>query len=118
MPAPPPSAARSRTRCRPGCHAPKCLCRTARSPPGTGTRSGAGCLARPAVRETLSQAQDSLVSWVAQWLATLGSPEPQEYCRVLFDYLDGMMFHQVVLPRAYFDPEAGIRLVLGALLQR
>ncbi|WDV53025.1 TetR family transcriptional regulator [Streptomyces coeruleorubidus] len=75
-------------------------------------------LARPAVRAPLSRAQDSLISWVAQWLATLGSPEPQEHCRVLFDYLDGMMFHQVVMPRAHFDPEPGIRLVLGALVQR
>ncbi|MFI7014446.1 hypothetical protein [Streptomyces sp. NPDC050164] len=75
-------------------------------------------LARPAVRAPLSRAQDSLISWAAQWPATLGSPEPQEHCRVLFDYLDGMMFHQVVLPRAHFGPEPGIRLVLGALLQR
>ncbi|MEU4486278.1 hypothetical protein [Streptomyces purpurascens] len=38
--------------------------------------------------------------------------------RVLFDCLDGMMFRQVVLPQQHFDPEPGIRLVLGAPLQR
>lgn len=75
-------------------------------------------LARPAVREPLSRAQESLISWVAQWLATLGSAQPQAHCRVLFDYVDGLMFHQVVLPREHFDPDPGIRLVLGALLQR
>ncbi|MBR8642608.1 TetR family transcriptional regulator [Streptomyces tuirus] len=75
-------------------------------------------LARPAVREPLSRAQDSLITWVSQWLATLGSPDPREHCRLLFDYLDGMIFHQVVLPQENFDPEPGIRLVLGALLQR
>ncbi|MFC9506449.1 TetR/AcrR family transcriptional regulator [Streptomyces sp. NPDC057002] len=75
-------------------------------------------LARPDVRAPLSHAQESLISWVSQWLTTLGSPEPREHCRVLFDYLDGMIFHQVSLPQPHFDPEPGIRLVLGALLRR
>ncbi|MET9765046.1 TetR family transcriptional regulator [Streptomyces sp. NPDC006372] len=75
-------------------------------------------LARPAVRDPLGRAQEALINWVSQWLATLGSPAPHAHCRVLFDHLDGMIFHQVVLPRDDFDPEPGIRLVLGALLQR
>ncbi|MFI6373925.1 TetR/AcrR family transcriptional regulator [Streptomyces sp. NPDC050546] len=75
-------------------------------------------LARPDVREPLSRAQDSLINWVSQWLAALGSPAPREHCRVLFDYLDGMIFHQVALPQDHFDPEPGIRLVLSALLHR
>ncbi|MFB7918886.1 TetR/AcrR family transcriptional regulator [Streptomyces sp. NPDC056061] len=73
-------------------------------------------IVRPAVREPLSRARESLIELTSKWLADLGSPAPREHCRILFDYLDGLMFNQIVMPDAEFDPEPGIRTVLGAFL--
>jgi DNA-binding transcriptional regulator YbjK len=72
--------------------------------------------ARPAVRESLNRAQQSLIELTSKWLGALGSPTPEEHCRILFDYLEGLTFHQVTLPRDDFDPAPGIRTVLEALL--
>ncbi|WP_369201592.1 TetR/AcrR family transcriptional regulator [Streptomyces sp. PU-14G] len=73
-------------------------------------------LVRPTVREPLGRARESMIELTSTWLARLGSPEPLEHCKVLFDYLDGLIFNQVVLPQEQFDPELGIRTVLSALL--
>ncbi|MFF3735600.1 TetR/AcrR family transcriptional regulator [Streptomyces sp. NPDC002476] len=73
-------------------------------------------IVRPAVREPLSRARESLIELTSKWLADLGSPAPREHCRILFDYLDGLMFHQVAMPEADFAPEPGIRTVLSAFL--
>ncbi|MFF4764620.1 hypothetical protein ACFY4A_41225, partial [Streptomyces sp. NPDC001292] len=73
-------------------------------------------IVRPAVREPLSRARESLIELTSKWLADLGSPAPREHCRILFDYLDGLIFHQVAMPEPDFDPKLGIRTVLGAFL--
>lgn len=75
-------------------------------------------IARPSVREPLVRGRESLVRWSAQWLRAAGSPEPEEHCRVLFDLLDGMMFHQITLPADDFRAEPAIRRVLPAFLPR
>ncbi|MFG3259742.1 TetR/AcrR family transcriptional regulator [Streptomyces sp. NPDC048172] len=73
-------------------------------------------LARPAIRGPLSRAQASLITLMSPWLEALGSPTPVAHCRTLFDYLDGVIFHQVTLPTEDFDPSPGIRTVLAATL--
>lgn len=73
-------------------------------------------VARPSVREPLTRGRESLTRWGAEWLRTLGSPAPHAHCRTLFDFLDGMMLHQIGMPDDDFDPEPGIRTVLSALL--
>ncbi|MFF4761011.1 TetR/AcrR family transcriptional regulator, partial [Streptomyces sp. NPDC001292] len=73
-------------------------------------------IVRPAVREPLSRARESLIELTSKWLADLGSPAPREHCRILFDYVDGLIFHQIVMPEDEFDPEPGIRTVLSAFL--
>ena len=70
-------------------------------------------VARPAVREPLIRGRESLTVWGAQWLRDLGSPAPEEHCRTLFDFLDGMMLHQIGMPEEGFDPGPGIRTVLA-----
>ncbi|MFJ8076796.1 TetR/AcrR family transcriptional regulator [Streptomyces sp. NPDC096176] len=71
-------------------------------------------LARPSVRVPLVRGRESLVRWGAEWLAASGSPDPEGHCRVLFDLLEGMMFHQVTLPDESFRPERAIRTALRA----
>ncbi|MDI3405562.1 TetR/AcrR family transcriptional regulator [Streptomyces cavernicola] len=75
-------------------------------------------LARPAVRTSLARAQESLRGLLAPWLESLGSTDPAAHGRILFDYVDGAIFHQVTLPTEDFDPEPGIRAVLTGLLPR
>jgi len=73
-------------------------------------------ISRPAVQESLSRAHTSLMQLTSRWLSELGSTAPLDHCRILFDYLDGMIFHQTTHPRNDFDPTPGIRTVLTALL--
>lgn len=73
-------------------------------------------LARPAIQAPLSRAQKSLMTLMSPWLEALGSATPAAHWRVLFDYLDGLIFHQVSLPDEDFDPGPGIRTVLDSTL--
>ncbi|WP_181786784.1 TetR/AcrR family transcriptional regulator [Streptomyces phytophilus] len=73
-------------------------------------------IARPEVREPLSRAREAMIELTSAWLAEAGSPAPREHCGILFDYLDGLIFHQVATPDRDFDPAPGIRTVLTAFL--
>ncbi|AZM49820.1 TetR family transcriptional regulator [Streptomyces sp. WAC 06738] len=73
-------------------------------------------IVRPEVREPLSRAREAMIELTSAWLAEAGSPVPREHCRILFDYLDGLIFHQVATPEPDFDPAPGIRTVLTAFL--
>ncbi|MFE3290739.1 TetR/AcrR family transcriptional regulator [Rhodococcus sp. NPDC059234] len=70
----------------------------------------------PGLAEPLAAARADLVEWGARMLAALGSAEPATGCRILVDYLDGVIFHQLSTPAAEFDPGPGIVTVLGALV--
>ncbi|MDI3417653.1 TetR/AcrR family transcriptional regulator [Streptomyces luteolus] len=73
-------------------------------------------IARPAVREAMSRARTSMIELTSAWLAELGSPAPLDHCTILFDYLDGFLFHQLATAHTPADPEPGIRALLGAFL--
>ncbi|GAA2083884.1 TetR family transcriptional regulator [Streptomyces albiaxialis] len=73
-------------------------------------------LARPAIRDPLARAQESLLTLMSPWLEALGSTSPAAHGRTLFDYLDGLILHQMTLPAENFDPAPGIRTVLAAAL--
>ncbi|MFE9651099.1 TetR/AcrR family transcriptional regulator [Streptomyces sp. NPDC006365] len=73
-------------------------------------------IARPEVREPLVRARQALIELTSVWLENAGSPAPRDHGRVLFDHLDGLMFHQITTPEPDFDPRPDIRTVLGAFL--
>lgn len=73
-------------------------------------------IARPPVREQLSQARESLIELTSAWLADLGSPAPREHCTILFDYIEGLLFHQITTSGARCSPDVGIRTVLTAFV--
>ncbi|MEU2084335.1 TetR/AcrR family transcriptional regulator [Streptomyces albus] len=73
-------------------------------------------VASPEVREHLARAQDRLLELTAGRLRELGSPTPLEHCRMLFDYLDGVIFHGIVRGEEDRDVEPGIRVLLRAFL--
>ncbi|MCT2592064.1 TetR family transcriptional regulator [Streptomyces sp. N2-109] len=75
-------------------------------------------VARPSLRDPLTRGRESLTRWGAEWLRELGSPTPQAHCRSLYDYLDGLLLHQIGMPTEGFDPEPDIRTVLTAFLPR
>jgi DNA-binding transcriptional regulator YbjK len=71
--------------------------------------------ARPELREPLARSRASITSWGTEWIRRLGSPTPQVHCRLVLDYLDGVILHQIAFPERGFDPEPGIRAVLATL---
>ncbi|MGW8552702.1 TetR/AcrR family transcriptional regulator [Streptomyces tubercidicus] len=72
--------------------------------------------ARPELRPALTRGRESVVGWGAEWLERFGSPAPRRHCAVLFDYMDGVAFHQLAFPVEDFDPGPGIRELLSGLL--
>jgi DNA-binding transcriptional regulator YbjK len=71
---------------------------------------------RPDLQEALRRGNAEIVEWGAPWLRLIGSPEPERHCRLILDYLDGVMFHQLAFAEPAFDPQPGIRHVLGSLV--
>ena len=64
----------------------------------------------------LGRARGELLSWATGLLAGLGTAEPERVCRILADYVDGMILHQLSTPAAQFDPASEIEAVMRALL--
>ncbi|NLU69550.1 TetR/AcrR family transcriptional regulator [Streptomyces sp. HNM0574] len=75
--------------------------------------------ARADVREPLARSRTALITWAADWLRHLGSAAPGQHCRMLFDYLDGLMLHRALVPlpeEDTTDPAPEIETFLAALL--
>jgi DNA-binding transcriptional regulator YbjK len=72
---------------------------------------------RPELQAELRRGNAEIVGWAAPWLRQIGSRDPDRDCRLMLDYLDGVMFHQLAFADPAFDPEPGIRLVLGSLVR-
>lgn len=71
---------------------------------------------RPDLQDELRQGNAEIVGWAAPWLAQIGSADAERDCRLLLDFLDGVLFHQVAFADPDFDPVPAIRLVLGRLV--
>ncbi|MEV5599651.1 TetR family transcriptional regulator [Streptomyces sp. NPDC052496] len=72
--------------------------------------------ARPELRPALTRGRETVVGWGTEWMRRFGSPAPRRHCEILFDYLDGVAFHQLSFPAPDFDPGPGIRELLTRLL--
>lgn len=75
-------------------------------------------IARPELAPPLARGRAAIVEWGSQWLAQLGSSTPDEHCRRLTDYLDGVILHQLAFPNTTFDPAPGIHDFLAVLVGR
>ncbi|AQA21890.1 bacterial regulatory, tetR family protein [Rhodococcus sp. MTM3W5.2] len=73
-------------------------------------------VAEPALATPLGRARGELLSWATGLLAGLGAAEPERLCRILADYVDGLILHQLSTPAAQFDPGGEIEAVVRALL--
>lgn len=73
-------------------------------------------VSRPELAVPLARGRAALVEIGSPWLAELGSMAPEEHCRQLTDYLDGVILHQLAFPSPDFAPELGIHSVLVGLL--
>lgn len=74
-------------------------------------------VSRPDLQEELRRGNAEIVGWASPWMRRIGSPAPERDCRLMLDYLDGVMFHQVAFADPTFNPEPGIRIVLGRLVR-
>jgi DNA-binding transcriptional regulator YbjK len=73
---------------------------------------------RPELQAELRRSNAEIVEWAAPWLRQIGSRDPGRDCRLMLDYLDGVMFHQLAFADPAFDAHAAIRHVLGSLVGR
>lgn len=70
----------------------------------------------PQVREPLAQGWAEVLGWASSWLRELGSPDPERDCRMVLEYLDGLIMHELALPEPAGDPLPRIDQLLSALL--
>jgi DNA-binding transcriptional regulator YbjK len=57
---------------------------------------------RPELREHLTGSARELRRWAGEWLRQIGSTDPDGDCEAVFDYLDGVILHQLA-----FDGQIG-----------
>jgi Tetracyclin repressor-like, C-terminal domain len=72
-------------------------------------------LARPGLRDSLIRSREALVVRGGDWLRAVGSVDAAADARVVLDFLDGMILHQIAMPTPDFDPLPGIFAVLRGL---
>ena len=68
---------------------------------------------RPHLQRELGGAAAGIVGWGVDWLRRLGYRESERHCRLVLDYLDGVVLHHLAYPDPAFDPVPGIQFVLG-----
>lgn len=68
----------------------------------------------PSLVGPITRGRAELVEWGTMMLAMLGSPDPAAHSRLLTDYLDGVILHQLATPAERFDPRPGIVTLLAA----
>jgi AcrR family transcriptional regulator len=71
---------------------------------------------KPELAAELARGSAELRSWATPWLRTAGSTDPDLHCRLMLDYLDGVLLHQLAYRDPNFDPRPGIEAILRALL--
>jgi DNA-binding transcriptional regulator YbjK len=72
-------------------------------------------LARPELRAALTRSREALIVRGSDWLRAAGSADPTGHARVVLDFLDGVILHQIAMPMPEFDPLPGICAVLRGL---
>jgi DNA-binding transcriptional regulator YbjK len=72
---------------------------------------------RPEIRAPLARSHQAIAEWGGEWMRRLGSADPEARSRLLLDYLDGVILHQIAFPERDLDPAQGIWAVLGADLR-
>ena len=71
---------------------------------------------RPDRQHRLEETARAIRQWGSQWLAQLGSADPEGDCQLILDQLDGLMLHQLAFPDPAFDPQPRLERLLKALL--
>ncbi|GAA3434821.1 TetR family transcriptional regulator [Kutzneria kofuensis] len=72
-------------------------------------------LARPELRDALTRSREALVVRGGDWLRAVGSADATAHARIVLDFLDGVILHQIAMPLPDFDPLPGIVTVLRGL---
>jgi hypothetical protein len=72
-------------------------------------------LARPELRDALTRSREALVVRGGDWLRAVGSADATAHARIVLDFLDGVILHQIAMPMPDFDPLPGIVTVLRGL---
>ncbi|MEU7767860.1 TetR family transcriptional regulator [Nocardia sp. NPDC049190] len=67
----------------------------------------------PALQENMRSGHPRLTEWAARLLSNVGAERAS--ARILVDYLDGVILHQLVYPTPDFDPRSALDQVVRAL---
>ncbi|MFC7546123.1 TetR/AcrR family transcriptional regulator [Plantactinospora sp. GCM10030261] len=70
---------------------------------------------RPELQSHMLRGRADVLRWAVPWLRRAGSAQPETHARLLLDYLDGVIMHQLSFPEPDFDPGPGVRTLLTAL---
>jgi DNA-binding transcriptional regulator YbjK len=71
---------------------------------------------RPELQPALAASAARIRSWGAAWLAQAGSADPGRDCRIILNYLDGLILHQLAFPDPGFDPGPDLNSVIHAFI--
>ncbi|MFF5291788.1 TetR/AcrR family transcriptional regulator [Paractinoplanes globisporus] len=61
---------------------------------------------RPESREQLTASAREIRRWGAEWLRSVGAPDPGQACELLLDQMDGLILHNLAYPDLVVDLEA------------
>jgi DNA-binding transcriptional regulator YbjK len=72
---------------------------------------------RPGSRSQLTESAREIRRWGAEWLRSIGAPDPALACELLFDQIDGLILHHLAYPGLSGDLEgrlvATVRATVG-----
>jgi AcrR family transcriptional regulator len=68
------------------------------------------------IRRQLAETGSRVNAWFANWLALIGSRDPDHDVHVLGNYITGLMLHQLAIPDPGFDPTDKITSLLESLV--
>ncbi len=72
---------------------------------------------RPALQRTLAETGAKVNAWGIQWLRVVGSLHPERDCKVLANYITGLVLHELAHPSDDFDPTEPITELIQMLVE-
>ena len=69
---------------------------------------------RPGARAQLTESAREIRRWGAEWLRSIGAPDPGLACELLLDHVDGLILHHLAYPDLSGDLEGRLVAIVRA----
>jgi hypothetical protein len=69
---------------------------------------------RPGSRAQLTESAREIRRWGAEWLRSIGAPDPALACELLLDQMDGLILHHLAYPDLAGDLEGRLVAIVRA----